>query len=120
MSFLICAKISSRFGPFGLSDVIQVHNSVYIFSFRSSYGTLYQIPSKILEQLGPIIADSTSTDFTILESETVQVEHNLNLSFSVDLSIRRLMIEVTGSHIPSFALINPGMNLEFFFHNFGP
>ena len=79
---------------------------------RSSYGTLYQIPSKILGQLAPIITDSTSADFSILESDTFDHDSELGVSFSVDLSIRRLMIEITGSHIPSLILINPGIKFN--------
>ena len=86
--------------------------TVLNYIFRSTYGTLYQVPEALLYQLAPVISDGLSTDFNLIETEVFE-EEAISLDISVDASVRKLMIELTGNNLPEIIrILAPGTQLN--------
>jgi hypothetical protein len=90
---------------------------VIILFFRSTYGTVYQVPGSILSKLSPIVCHSTRSDHVLITSETF--ETNSEILIPVDSSIKSLFIEVTGPGIdyisvrsPAGEILYPSLDLE--------
>jgi hypothetical protein len=74
---------------------------------KSTYGTVYQIPTALLPKLSPIVVDGTNTDYTLVDTHTVALYQPVDVEFSIDVSIRKFMVEVTSNDIPDIKFVSP-------------
>ena len=61
---------------------------------KSTHGKLYQATDSILDRLSPLISDTTSADYQLIEDSTMD---GSPVEINVDSSVEKLMIEVTSS-----------------------
>lgn len=75
---------------------------------KSTHGKLYQATDSILNRLAPLVTDTTSAKYQLLEEKTMdQVESTLPLDIDVDSSVQQLMFEVTSGTAPTLSLVSP-------------
>ena len=70
---------------------------------KSTHGKLYQATDSILDRLAPLVSDTTSAKYQLLE-EAMDI---FSLTIDVDSSVEQLMIEVTSGAAPKLTLLTP-------------